>query len=215
MLLDLLGVRAVLVDARPQHRPRGLQPLLERLVRKERCRVETPAGPAPVDVYTNPHAFPRVFVAHRTLAAESVSEALQRVVAPGFDPRREVVLEGEPVDLGASDAGTATAHAQVTAYDDTRVAVRVHTDRPGVLVLTDTYTRDWFAKRNGEEVTVHPADGLFRGVVVPAGESQVVFEYRPRAFRIGAWMSAGTGVAWLLLWFGSRAARARQRQIGI
>ena len=217
VLLDLLGVEAVLVDARPQQRPRGLEALLERLERVDRCHVETASGSAPVDLYANPDALPRVFVAYRTTAAGSATEALESVVAAGFDPRREVVLEGARVDLERiqqivtpepREASVAVARAEITAYEDTRVAVRVRSDRPGVLVLTDTFTRDWIAKRNGEEVTVHPADGLFRAVVVPAGESEVIFEYRPRAFRIGLGVSTVACCAWLLLWFRSRRSHA-------
>lgn len=208
VLLDLLGVEAVLVDARPRQRPHGLQPLLERLDRVARCRVATSSGAAPVDVYRNPDALPRTFVVSGTLAAGSPRDALERVVTAGFDPRREVVLEGADVDLEATGPRDTNARAEITAYDDTRVAIRVHTEQPGVLVLTDTYTRDWIAERNGETVAVYPADGLFRGVVVPAGESEIVFEYRPRAFRAGLGISAVACIAWLLLWFWSRGQRA-------
>jgi uncharacterized membrane protein YfhO len=50
------------------------------------------------------------------------------------------------------------------------------------------------------------ANGLFRAVEIPAGSSEVVFEFRPRSFIIGAWVSAGAMLAVLLLIFVTRSS---------
>ena len=48
---------------------------------------------------------------------------------------------------------------------------------------------------NGERREVLRADYAFRGVALPAGESEVVFAYRPTTVRLGAIVSiAAVGV---------------------
>jgi uncharacterized membrane protein YfhO len=76
------------------------------------------------------------------------------------------------------------------------VEIQVRTPEDAYLILTDAYYPGWQAAVNGQAVTIQRADVMFRAVRVPAGESTVVFEYRPRwwplALVIGitAWVTA-------------------------
>jgi uncharacterized membrane protein YfhO len=45
---------------------------------------------------------------------------------------------------------------------------------------------------DGVETPIYRANYLFRGVVVPAGQHTVTFEYRPRSVVLGAAISALT-----------------------
>jgi hypothetical protein len=133
---------------------------------------------------------PRTFVVHKVSAASSPREALRRLVQRGFEPAREAVIEGSSSNLIA--AGNGAGEATIETYTATRVVVRAKTSAPGLLVLTDAYDPNWHASRDGVSVAVHPTDALFRGVFIPAGESEVVFDYQPRAFRWGAAISLVT-----------------------
>ena len=77
---------------------------------------------------------------------------------------------------------------------------------PAFLLLTDAYYPGWTASVNGEPTAVRRADVMFRAVPMPAGESTVVFEYRPD------WLPAALiagGIGWLLavLWVAARFRR--------
>ena len=65
---------------------------------------------------------------------------------------------------------------------------------------------------DGREVPVYATDGLFRGVVVPAGASEVVFSYKPAAFRWGAAISAVSAVLCALVWLRSGPGRSPDRR---
>ena len=59
--------------------------------------------------------------------------------------------------------------------------------RPGLQVTVD-----------GASAELLQADGLFRGVQLPAGEHEVVFTFAPRSFQLG-WMITAVGLMLLLL----------------
>lgn len=118
--------------------------------------------------------------------------ALTHMRASSFSPTFTVVLAGEGEELPLSNAeGTST----ITAYTDTRVALSIDVPVSGVLVLTDAYYPGWVATVNGEPTPVERANIMFRAVRVPAGQSEVIFEYRP------SWLPAAPiigGAAWLV-----------------
>ena len=95
-LLDLLGVRAVLLDARPAGRPPAVQALVAGLDLAARCRVPTAQGSAAVEIYANPRALPRVFLVAGLAVAAGPEDALRQLLAPGFDPRRTAIVEADP-----------------------------------------------------------------------------------------------------------------------
>jgi hypothetical protein len=189
-LLDLLGVRAVLLDARPASRSPAVQAFLANLDLAARCRVQTAQGGAPVDIYANPSALPRAFLVGGLAVANGPEDALQQLLAADFDPRRTAIVEAgtglRPVAPGDGPIGD----ARITVYESERVVVRTESTAPVWLVLTDSFDPDWSATRDGESVEILPADALFRGVPLPPGAWEVEFRYRPRAFRIGAVVSA-------------------------
>jgi uncharacterized membrane protein YfhO len=76
--------------------------------------------------------------------------------------------------------------------------VRLHVETPttGWLVLTDLYYPGWRAQVNGREVSIQATNYGLRGVCIPAGSHEVIFEFTPPLLHYGAVLSGG---AWLLL----------------
>ena len=137
-----------------------------------------------VTIYENPGAIPRARVVHVVERVSTVEEALRRLGRPSHDPRSTAVVVGIGDDVTAgrpSNPGSAI----ITRYESTRVVVRTKTDRPGLLVLTDTSDEGWRAWIGGRPTRIELADGAFRGVWVPAGEHDVTFEYEPDGCRTG------------------------------
>jgi hypothetical protein len=208
-LLDLLGVRAVLLDARPSGQPPPVRALLAGFEPAARCRVATERGNAPVEIYANPRALPRAFLVGAAARASGPEEALRQLVAPGFDLRRSVVLETDD-ELPPGTPADAIGEARISDYQSQRVVVQAEAASPAWLVLTDSFDPDWSATRNREPAQILPADGLFRAIELPPGRWEVEFVYRPRAFERGAAASAVSLLLVLALaWRWSRRARQR------
>ncbi|MEO5511946.1 MAG: hypothetical protein ABIV28_02940 [Longimicrobiales bacterium] len=80
-----------------------------------------------------------------------------------------------------------------------RMKLRVTSDRPALLVITDNYYPSWKATVGGKPATIHRTDYTFRGIVVPAGASDVEMHYDASHLR----MAAFTSIALILLLVGA------------
>lgn len=79
--------------------------------------------------------------------------------------------------------------AEVVSLADDHMEVLTRAGAPAFLVTSDVYYPGWEASVDGRAARLYQTDYLLRGVAVPAGERRVRFEFRPRSFRVGAWIS--------------------------
>lgn len=148
-----------------------------------------------IKIYENAAALPRALVVYEFLSTPDTDigteAALNIMRAPEFDPAQTVVLSGAEREETQRPAGQQAA--AITEYTPERVTLQVIAAQPGFLLLTDAYYPGWTATVNGQPAPIYRADVMFRAVPVPAGESEVVFEYRP------AWLPGALifgGAAW-------------------
>jgi uncharacterized membrane protein YfhO len=126
-----------------------------------------------------------------------VSRAEVRVRAAdgsaSFDPAATLVrLRRGTEPPGPFTAGEPSPNEQVEiiSYRPEQVEITTKLDSPGWLVLTDAFYPGWQAAIDGQAADILQVNIMFRAVEVPAGEHRVVFEYRPRSFIAGMWISA-------------------------
>ncbi len=108
---------------------------------------------------------------------------------------------GEPLALQGAEArpleGASGGEAEIIAYEETLVTVRVKSPAPAYLTLKDTFYPGWEATVNSAPTPIYRANLLFRAVPVPAGDSTVVFRFEPTLWRaalyigIALWIIAG------------------------
>ncbi len=138
-----------------------------------------------VQVYHEASAFDRAFLVGRARVVGEWRDLLAATAEEDYDPGREVLADWLPeVDLPQSDAEN-LGTAQVTDRTTNSVSIAVEASEACYLVLADAYYPGWLAAIGGEPADVFPAYHSFRGVIVPAGNHAVRFEYRPRSFLIG------------------------------
>jgi len=180
-----------------------------------------------VKVYRNTHALPRAFVVNRAEVASGMEEAFAIMERANFDPAQVAVIEGDlpaaqlAVLTNGQETGDSTV--QITNYQDDQVTIRVETQRPGVLVLGDTYYPGWKAYVDGDETPIYPTNVALRSVYLEAGEHEVRFVYSPASFKLGVLISglsllalvayAGRSTAWSV-WVRLRE-RKRRGQGGV
>jgi len=130
---------------------------------------------------------PRAYVVYGAEHIADDYEAVGRLLDEAFD-LRNVAVVADPVPLPAQPEVT-TSRAEIVEYRDTRVVVKGSAVQTGLLVLGDQYYPGWRAYVDGQPTNLVRVNHICRGVVLPAGEHEVVFEFAPASLRMGICLS--------------------------
>ncbi|HKG02610.1 MAG TPA: YfhO family protein [Conexibacter sp.] len=164
-------------------------------------------------IFENPRATPRAFVAPAIVSVPDAASARAALVDSGFDARRAVVVESDqPSEAGLAGAQGARGTAAIVAERNAHVTLRATLDRRGIVVLGDQLLDGWSVQVDGHPTTPVRVDAVLRGVVVDAGQHEIVWSYRVPGLRAGI----ATSALALILLLGAallpRARRARARR---
>jgi hypothetical protein len=150
-------------------------------------------------IFENPSALPRAYVTYRVLPApRDVERLLAAISRPGYDPLAVTYVEGEVP--GVVPAGAPRGHAaQFVRDDEEEVELEATLERPGLVVLADSFYPGWRATVDGVPAPILAANHLFRGVPAGPGTHRVRFVYAPASLRLGAACTAAALLAVLVL----------------
>jgi len=138
-----------------------------------------------------PGARPFAFTSDTVTCAASAEAVANLLTQRG--PMGPVVLQ-----TGACPA-TSVATVRVRDRRAERIAISVEATLPTVVVLLQSYTRDWSATVDGQPAPILKANLYFQAVAVPAGAHQLSVTYAPSAVGVGAIISASAiGLLFLL-----------------
>ncbi|MBX9722020.1 MAG: YfhO family protein [Candidatus Obscuribacterales bacterium] len=152
-----------------------------------------------INVYENLQALPEAYMVHNVISADSPEKALHIISSPEFNPQTDAVVESK-LNLQKPMNGTVwTPSVKVERVNPNKIDIKVSTKSPGVLILTDTYFPGWEMTVDGHSQEILPANGMFRGAALDAGQHDVVFSYRPRSFEKGLMIFGGFSAVLLLL----------------
>ncbi len=151
------------------------------------------------------HPDPRAYVA---FDAEVVADwtAAEEAMAARRDFHSRALLERGSAPAFIPSPGRHASGAVVSGFAPERVVVRATADAPGILVLAEAWYPGWGAQIGGRPAEIFPVNGWMRGVVVPAGESEVVFTYHSRLLGPGLAVSLLCATALAVLLVRARAA---------
>ncbi|MDQ7063498.1 MAG: YfhO family protein [candidate division KSB1 bacterium] len=177
-LIDFLNIKYV-ISPYPLPEPT--------LILRNRVNYFLGGQPVNMNIYENTRVLPRAFLVGGYRTFNSPREALIYLTSESFDPRKEVVLYEEP---GLTPEPDSLATSKILDYGLHRVEIKVETQKPQLLLLSDTYyPPGWHAFLDGKEVKILQANHAFRAVAVPPGSHTIEFRYNSRAFRTGLWIS--------------------------
>jgi len=139
-------------------------------------------------VYENVRALPKAYIVYRAVRSD---DAFSLVRKDSFDPNMTVILERGVI--GGMPKGA--YRVEVVEGSPERMRIEAMLDKPGYLVLTESYFPGWKAFDNGREIEILLANGFQRAVWLDAGEHEVIFKYSPKYFTASIIVS---GIALLL-----------------
>ncbi len=150
-------------------------------------------------IYENLKAAPRFFVTSDVRPYADTKDFESQFFDSRFDNAKTVLVSeldfhSLPKFVRPSRPNT----ARLVSYKPTKIEITVSPEIPQFLFISDTFDNGWTATVNGKPTKTYRADFAFRGVVVPKGDSTVVFDYRPRSFQTGIAISIITLTAILI-----------------
>lgn len=175
-ILDLVNVKYILAvkkDERNNPSPDGkispeFDPELFQIVKKDKSTV----------ILENKDVLPRAFMVYDWEISEG-PKTLDKLMEHGFPFNKKVFLEKDP---GVLLGGDGKGEVSYETYKETENILRVKSSDDGILFISDTFYPGWRAFVDGRETKILKTDFAFRGVVVPKGEHEVRFVYRPSSF---------------------------------
>ncbi len=155
-------------------------------------------------------AFARAFLVDRYEVVPD-SLALNRLLAPAFDPSRAAILGAAlPTELAPRAGASGTIRWLSRGVN--RQVLEVDATGPAILVVTENFYPAWRARIDGQPAQVVRANFTFRALPVPAGRHQVEFFYRSDVFRRSLALSVTTAVLLVAVWLGPRVRLRRRRE---
>jgi hypothetical protein len=155
-----------------------------------------------VDIYQNARALPRAWLAPdaRVLDDGAMLQVIRTGILPDgskWDPLHTALVEAEPSSPLATTAQD--GRAEITGYEPNRVNLQTHSSGNSILVLSENEYPGWRVYIDGHSADVLCVNYALRGVVIPAGDHQVSFIYRPWSVMSGLLLSLLTASALIIL----------------
>jgi hypothetical protein len=151
----------------------------------------------------------RAMIVPDALMGPSVDWQIQGMFLDRFHPSDGVLVSEPPPPVAGFPGASVPPSATFVEDGLNRVVIQAGLPRDGYLALFDTYTPDWEVQVDGAPAPLMRADGLFRAVHIARGTHVVTFTYRPRAFYIGAALSAASALVLAAAWLAGRRALPR------
>ena len=151
-------------------------------------------------VYHNPQAFPMAYGSRRWEVATPADDAIARIATAeqgAFNTHTDYVDGVTPV--ASPDEGPVPARVMRHSAEEVQVMLAAPSRTPALMVLLDSYHPDWQAIVDGERRSVLRVNGVFRGVLLAPGETQVTFRYEPRWFPWLPAIAAAVALAMVIL----------------
>jgi hypothetical protein len=175
---SLLGAKYIVVPKDAQPGGEGIWPVFK--------------DDALIDLHLNTNSLPRAWLVYRTQRVATIEEAYAVVFDPDFQPVLMATVKDGPQLMQSSVE--AEGRIEVLAYGPNSAAFKVDTTKPALLVLSDLLYPGWRARLDKQRVPLYKTNGIFRGVLVPAGVHIVTMQFFPRE------LGVGLGLVGMLVW---------------
>jgi len=169
-----------------------------------------------VKIYRNDLAMPRCFFVPSAAVAPDMRTELALLLSDDYQPGRAAVLAKPPTIPLPPLAEPVEAKIKWSEPRPEHLIVHVQCDRPGLLVVPDTYETSWRVFVDDKEQEILVANYALRAVALSAGSHRVEFRYDPGLFVSASRISIFAVILLLGLtlhgaWRGSRALGRRSK----
>ncbi len=150
-------------------------------------------GAPELAVFRNRAVLPRAFLVYQATSVTDQEAAWEAIHRDGFDPGREVVVEGGAT-LQAPPEGAVSAPVEIVAQGPNASTLIVQPTAPAYLVISQPFYPGWQAvDQAGREVPIVRANFAFQALAVGPETQSVTLRFAPSTWTWGL-VLAGIGV---------------------
>jgi len=147
----------------------------------------------PWQIYENLASAPRFFLTNKYVVVNTKKEAVDTLLSEKFDEKHELVLFEDP----KINKNEIKSSSKLISYTPNVVKIQTNSSSEALLFLSDNYYSGWVAKIDGVNVKIYLANYSFRAVKISSGVHEVIFEFKPKSFHYGLYISI---ISIILLW---------------
>lgn len=154
-------------------------------------------------IYENKKLLPRAFVVPEAKFVDDPASILNKMKLDYFNPKDIIILEKQ-IKIKESKTKQDYKEAKIAYYSPNKITIKVETDSPSFLVLSEVWYPGWKAYDNGKELEIYKTNYVIRSVYLDEGQHNVEFVYDSIYFKIGKTISILTLVfilAFLFIFF--------------
>jgi hypothetical protein len=206
MLRRMMLLRRLFTDGKPEDRNRPVSrldsPLLRMLnvgyigtlfeIPQERSAaagLSRAGSHAGLTMYRVPRPLPRFWMVPSVRYSAGETETFQILARPDFDPEREAVVESK----FKATSGMSVGAVRVLEYRPDEIRLHVESAGAGFLATSEPMYPGWEATCNGAVTAIVMTNGVFRGISIPPGSSEILMTYHPHRLGVSALLSV---LAW-------------------
>jgi hypothetical protein len=148
-------------------------------------------------VYRNTRFMPRAFWGGRMLTADSESQMGTQVQNIKDLRETTVVLRAKGGDI--PNVASPDDSMEMASWAPGRMTIRAHNAQQRFLVVSEVWDPGWRGRINGKPAPVYLTNVTMLGLAVPAGDHEVVLEYRPPYWNLALGTTIASGAVLLLV----------------
>jgi hypothetical protein len=138
-----------------------------------------PSREGPFALFEFSGALPRASLYSNWEVVTNDDDTLKLMTNADFNPTRTVIVS-KPLAISPNLATQNVGSVTFASYSPKLIALQAIAPAPSVLLLNDHFDPDWKVSIDGKLATLLRCNFIMRGVVVPAGEHQIQFQFTPR-----------------------------------
>ncbi|MFP6582961.1 MAG: YfhO family protein [Candidatus Hydrogenedentota bacterium] len=149
-------------------------------------------------------AFQRFHIMNEYLICEDKDAVFEALGDKNFPADKLALVEQEldPKPATLKPGERVTASINILDQSTDHVTIEVEVDKATLLVMTDSYSKNWHATALDDSVQssydLIPVDYTLRGIPITAGKHHIRIEYTPESYTIGRWISLLSTIAFFI-----------------
>ncbi len=135
-------------------------------------------------IYKNKNFINRFYSPENLLAAKSPFDTYQILNSSNFDLKKTAVLNENPEKAKLSQCILSNLQ-----YNSQKITLSTNCPQEGFLAFSQVFYPGWNAYINNQKTQILKTNGIFSGLKLPPGNSEILIEYLPRSFKYGIYLS--------------------------